>query len=1193
MLQKDLRLQQDFLLLGNPFLARDRRHILLLYAALVEREVEYLALSRDTSDADLKQRKEVTNGQQSVYVNQAPVRAALHGRLLILDGLEKAERNVLPTLNNLLENRELSLDDGGMLVSPQVFDEHSDLATNTNINLMKIHRVHPDFRVAALASDASTLDPPLRSRFQARVLHPLDPGEILHSLMAAPNRSINVECVQELVQMMVAMPQDISLGSMHDAVRYLEQHPNKVTTQAALNAYSITMASVDHLWMNDRDTSSSDDTSMSRKVSTDFIETKTTRAVQKMIRLAFQGGSRGVAIVGPKGCYKSALVRALAQQEGVNLALFSLYSDMMARDLLLTRGTDAKGNSLWRKTPLTKAVESGAWVVLDGVDKISSDALTSLSILLEHGVVDLPDGTRLRVDSGFRCVALAHPPAGKKKNWLSPEVLGMFHFIQCRPLPSNELREVLSKLYPLIEDGVLDTIIDFCDRLETTVASEVSNKGIEQESLTLSMRKLKHICKRIEKGDNNELAPTIENAMIIDLMPDWERRIVRKCMDECGIRATLQSAERQNFMTLIRSLKERCQRVPTNPILVPRPSFEENAGHAKVITDILIAHSVGEEALLIMGYQGVGKNRVVDFILSQLNCEREYLQLHRDTTVQSLLSSQSVENGRIVYHDSPLVRAAKHGRILVVDEADKAQLEVVALLKGLIEDRALALPDGRTLMYSTDGYGDKQQVGTVSVHPGFRIWALANPASYPFHGNDISGEMSDVFSCHIVPPLDPKSQRRILKRYGQGLSNKELNKIINIWQDLRVSHESGRLPYPFSVREAVSVTKHLHSFPSDGLETAFENVIAFDRLNAVMIKQLAGIFGEHGVSIAADTKSTSLHHRKTEGGISTPRTRASSPKHGKIDENNDPHVGGNTWAGGSGGSDTAGLGGRGGPYRLDSGHPVHQVSDEMKAQVSEEAHRKARQLARAGLQERLRELDMEEVEWERFNYIQERVSPQIQQLQVLLGDVRRRSEERSWMKRQLTGELDDQRLVDALAGEKDVFKRRGRTADAPENSFSEPMSVKLVVDISASMYRFNGYDGRLQTLLEATLMVMEALKDDDRFTLTIVGHNGDSPEILLLQPGMPQNPKTQLKILETMVAHTQYTFAGDNTVEAMEIAVSQASRGDLILVISDANLQRYRIDPNHINCQSQRNSISSCADWELGRRSHGAYESHF
>ena len=41
-----------------------------------------------------------------------------------------------------------------------------------------------------------------------------------------------------------------------------------------------------------------------------------------------------------------------------------------------------------------------------------------------------------------------------------------------------------------------------------------------------------------------------------------------------------------------------------------------------------------------------------------------------------------------------------------------------------------------------------------------------------------------------------------------------------------------------------------------------------------------------------------------------------SPKHGKIDPSGAPHVGGNTWAGGTGGRDTAGLGGIGGPYRL-------------------------------------------------------------------------------------------------------------------------------------------------------------------------------------------------------------------------------------------------------------------------------------
>jgi hypothetical protein len=64
---------------------------MLLYASLMGREVEWVSISRDTSEADLKQRKEFSNNR-TMYVNQAPVRAALNGSLLILEGLEKAER---------------------------------------------------------------------------------------------------------------------------------------------------------------------------------------------------------------------------------------------------------------------------------------------------------------------------------------------------------------------------------------------------------------------------------------------------------------------------------------------------------------------------------------------------------------------------------------------------------------------------------------------------------------------------------------------------------------------------------------------------------------------------------------------------------------------------------------------------------------------------------------------------------------------------------------------------------------------------------------------------------------------------------------------------------------------------------------------------------------------------------------------
>ena len=65
--------------------------------------------------------------------------------------------------------------------------------------------------------------------------------------------------------------------------------------------------------------------------------------------------------------------------------------------------------------------------------------------------------------------------------------------------------------------------------------------------------------------------------------------------------------------------------------------------------------------------------------------------------------------------------------------------------------------------------------------------------------------------------------------------------------------------------------------------------------------------------VSALSKSDALQElgESLLGPSSKPKTDSNLPKHGKEDEKNEPHVGGNTWAGGSGGSDTAGLGGRG------------------------------------------------------------------------------------------------------------------------------------------------------------------------------------------------------------------------------------------------------------------------------------------
>lgn len=157
------RMNQDIILLGLP--SSMRRRIVMALAKSEGWEIEYLAITKDTTESDLKQRREII-GDSAIYSDQAPVRAAIHGRVLVLDGIENAERNVLPTLNNLLENREMALDDGRFLMKKPHDVEFSSPDIGN-----KLVFVNDKFRVIALGLPVPpyagrSLDPPLRSRFQ-------------------------------------------------------------------------------------------------------------------------------------------------------------------------------------------------------------------------------------------------------------------------------------------------------------------------------------------------------------------------------------------------------------------------------------------------------------------------------------------------------------------------------------------------------------------------------------------------------------------------------------------------------------------------------------------------------------------------------------------------------------------------------------------------------------------------------------------------------------------------------------------------------------------------------------------------------------------------------------------------------------------------------------------------------------------
>jgi MoxR-like ATPase len=190
----------------------------------------------------------------------------------------------------------------------------------------------------------------------------------------------------------------------------------------------------------------------------------------------------------------------------------------------------------------------------------------------------------------------------------------------------------------------------------------------------------------------------------------------------------------------------------SNPLLVPKTRFHDNPTHTRILALMLRDWLAGEHLMLI-GNQGVGKNKLTDRFLELLRLPREYVQLHRDSTISQLTTVPVIQDGLIRYEDSPLVRAVRFGHVLVVDEADKAPAHVTSLLKTLAsEDQQMQLSDGRRIA----PLQESSSKDVIPVHKNFRMIILGNRPGFPFQGNDflyVSLSLFFLFSISITLSL--------------------------------------------------------------------------------------------------------------------------------------------------------------------------------------------------------------------------------------------------------------------------------------------------------------------------------------------------------------------------------------------------------------------------------------------------------
>lgn len=260
----------------------------------------------------------------------------------------------------------------------------------------------------------------------------------------------------------------------------------------------------------------------------------------------------------------------------------------------------------------------------------------------------------------------------------------------------------------------------------------------------------------------------------------------------------------------------------------------------------------------------------------------------------------------------------------------------------------------------------------------------------------------------------------------------------------------------------------------------------------------------------------------------------------------------------------------GGPYRLSSGHAVHQLSDQEKDGIPEEVKKAARAMNRKAFEEKLKEIKMSSFDFNLYQQFSAPVKPHVNTLRNILSTLEAKAKERHWQKHVTSGEIDDTKIIDGITGEKSIYKMRKDLDPEPGSAQEKPKLLSIVVDVSGSMYRFNGYDGRLDRELEAVTMIMEAFEGfDNKIQYQIIGHSGESPKISFVDyKHPPKDDKARLDVLKLMFTHSQYCWSGDNTLHSSRIAVDEISKEEcdeaIVIVLSDANLSRYAIPPKKL-----------------------------
>ena len=118
--------------------------------------------------------------------------------------------------------------------------------------------------------------------------------------------------------------------------------------------------------------------------------------------------------------------------------------------------------------------------------------------------------------------------------------------------------------------------------------------------------------------------------------------------------------------------------------------------------------------------------------------------------------------------------------------------------------------------------------------------------------------LGDHFST--FPILNPPRESEIilLQNFGPNIERQKLEKLVDVFTELRQLSNEGIISYPYSLRELVSIVKHLNMFPNDSLADVVRNVFDLDNYNTDVIDRIRAILHRSGIPLHVQNRTVNL-----------------------------------------------------------------------------------------------------------------------------------------------------------------------------------------------------------------------------------------------------------------------------------------------------------------------------------------------